>query len=66
MLRVALYNPFSLLSAGRSGETAETMNCDLILLPGTRVGEWPGRDYHTENIGNKFGAMHFGRQRAPF
>ena len=43
MLRVVLYNPFSLTSAFRLEEIADELGADIVCLLGTQFKEWEGR-----------------------
>ena len=63
-LRIALYNPLSLVGVGRTQEIFDELKADIVLLPGTQVREWPGRRYHVQR-GTGHMAISFVWQRAP-
>ena len=59
-LRLFLYIPLSLISAGRCREVAHELGADAVLLPGTRIRSWAGRQYQVEKLGGGYSAIHFG------
>eukprot|EP00959_Pyramimonas_sp_CCMP1952_P184888 3865955-Pyramimonas_sp.AAC.1 len=59
-LRLFLYNPLSLIAVGRRSEVAHELGADAVLLPGTRIRSWSGRQYQVEKLGDGYSAIHFG------
>ena len=65
VFRLCLYNPLSLVRPGRLVQIAEELHADAVFLPGTRIREWEGRTYHTQELENGAWAIHSGWARAP-
>ena len=65
-MRIALYNPLSLIRPGRILHIALSLNCDAVLLPGTCIRGNQHDSHKVANVNSEFWAIHCGYGSGPF